>query len=170
ARLSQERATLQSLQFELRRAQLEAEHAAADAQESRAQAEVDHTSTLREFERTRKAYEAGAYAELQLRRAEDALDKAKFHLEHTQRALATQHEQGRFEVQSRESLVKRQQLLVDDLARQIEALQLRSPVDGQVGQVQVEDRASVPRDAPLLSVVDLSRLEVEIEAPEGFGC
>jgi HlyD family secretion protein len=45
---------------------------------------------------------------------------------------------------------------------------VKSPVDGQVGQVQVADRASVAKDAPLLTVVDLSALEVEIKVTESL--
>src|SRR5690606_10101167 len=39
---------------------------------------------------------------------------------------------------------------------------------GQVGQVLVSGPASVTRDTPLLTVVDLSRLMVEIQVPENF--
>jgi HlyD family secretion protein len=39
-------------------------------------------------------------------------------------------------------------------------------VDGQIGQVLVADRASVTRDSPLLSVVDLSALQVQIKVAE----
>jgi HlyD family secretion protein len=45
---------------------------------------------------------------------------------------------------------------------------VKSPVDGQVGQVQVADRASVAKDAALLTVVDLSALEVEIKVTESL--
>jgi HlyD family secretion protein len=54
------------------------------------------------------------------------------------------------------------------LKRQVDALNVRSPVDGQIGQVQIADRASVAKDAPLLTVIDLSALEVEIKVPESF--
>ena len=47
-------------------------------------------------------------------------------------------------------------------------MNVQSPVDGQVGQVQVADRASVAKDAPLLTVVDLSALEVEIKVTESL--
>jgi HlyD family secretion protein len=43
---------------------------------------------------------------------------------------------------------------------------VKSPVDGQVGQVLVADRSSVAKDAPLLTVVDLTALEVEIKVTE----
>lgn len=168
ARLSQEQAALSALQFDRRRAGLEAERAASAAQEAQAQANVDHTSAKREFERTQKAYELGAFSEMQLLRAQDAYEKARFRLEQTERALQSQREQGGFELQSRDALLKRQQVVVDDLTRQVAQLEIRSPVDGQVGQVQVADRANVVRDAPLLAVVDLSLLEVEIQAPESL--
>jgi len=168
ARLSQEQATLSALRFDLRRAGLEADRAASAAQEAQAQANVDHTSAQREYERTRKAYDLGAFSEMQLLRAQDAYEKARFRLKQTERALQSQREQGGFEIQSRDALLKRQRVVVDDLARQVAQLEIRSPVDGQIGQVQVADRASVVRDAPLLAVVDLSLLEVEIQAPESL--
>jgi HlyD family secretion protein len=168
ARLSQEQATLSALRFDLRRAELEAGRAASVVQEAHAQADVDHTSAKREYERTRKAYDLGAFSEMQLLRAQDAFEKARFRLQQAERAMQSQPEQGRFEIQSREAVLQRQQVVVDDLARQVAALEILSPVQGQVGQLQVADRANVVRDAPLLSVVDLSLLEVEIQAPESL--
>jgi len=168
ARLSQEQETLSALRFDQRRAELEADRAAGIAEEAHAQAEVDHTSAKREFERTQKAYELGAFSEMQLLRAQDAYEKARFRVEQTRRQLERQPEQGRFEVQSRGAQVQRQRVIVDDLSRQVAALDIRSPADGQVGALQVADRGRVVKDAPLLSVVDLSLLEVEIQAPESL--
>ena len=101
-------------------------------------------------------------------RAQDALEKAQFAYRLAQQNYDAQPQQNRFDIASKQSLVERQQLLVADLKRQVEALEVRSPVDGQVGQVLVVDRASVARDAPLLTVVDLTALEVEIKVPESF--
>ena len=168
ARLSQEQATSSALQSDLRRAQLEAERAASTAQEANAQAVVDHTSAKRVYERTRKAYEQGAFSEVQLLGAQDAYEKSSFHLQQTERLLNSQPKQSQFEIQSRESLLQRQRVVVDELSRQVAALEIRAPVAGQVGQLQVADRANVARDTALLSVVDLSRLEVEIHAPENL--
>jgi HlyD family secretion protein len=47
-------------------------------------------------------------------------------------------------------------------------LQVRSPVDGQVGQLFIADRTNVARDARLLSVIDLSALEVQMQVAESF--
>jgi HlyD family secretion protein len=168
ARYSQERSSLQSLQFDLRRARLAADRTNSEAREGLAQAEVDHTTAQRELDRTRKAYEFGAFSEMQMLRSQDELDKANFRLAQAQRLLKSEPEQAGFEVQSRQSLLDRQQVLVSDLARQVSALQMRSPVDGMVGQLQITDRANVMRDAPLLNVIDLTQLEVEIQVPESF--
>jgi HlyD family secretion protein len=79
-----------------------------------------------------------------------------------------QPNQNRFDIDSKQSMIERQQYLVSDLKSQVDRLTVRSPVDGQVGQIQVADRASVAKDAPLLTVVDLSALEVEIMVAEAF--
>lgn len=168
ARLSQEQASLLALQLELRRAELEARRATDAAHEAHAQAGVDQTSAQREYERTSKAYAVGAVSEMQLLRAQDAFEKARFRQEQAQRLLESSPEQGCIEVEGRGAQVQRQQVLVHELARQVAALELRSPVEGQVGQLQVQDRARVLQDAPLLSVVDLTSLEVEIQAPESL--
>lgn len=168
AKLAQERASLSGQRFELQRSRLENERVAAEAREQQAQAAVDFRTAERELERSRRARERGAYSELQLLRSEDALEKARFKLEQADRELESQPVQSRFDIQSREALVTRQQSVVDDLERQVGALQLRSPVDGQVGQLQVADGATVPRDAPLLTVIDLTQLEIEMQVPESF--
>jgi HlyD family secretion protein len=132
------------------------------------QAQIDEKTALRESERSRKAYELGSYPELQALKAEDALEKARFALQQAKVNYEAQPKQNRFDIDSKNSMIERQQYLVSDLKSQVERLTVRSPVDGQVGQIQVSDRASVAKDAPLLTVVDLSALEVEIMVAEAF--
>jgi HlyD family secretion protein len=168
AKLSQEEATLQGLKIDWQRAGLDAQHKLSQLHDAMEQARVDQKTAQRELDRSRKAYELGAYSELQALKAEDALEKADFSFSQAKMVFDSQPEQNRFDVDSKKSLLDRQQFIVDDLARQVAGLHVRSPVDGQVGQVQVADRASVPKDAPLVTVVDLSALEVEIKIAEGL--
>ena len=72
------------------------------------------------------------------------------------------------DIRNKKLLADRQRAVVGELQRQVDALTLRAPFDGQVGQVQVEQRANVAINAPVLGVVDLSRFEVEIKVPESF--
>jgi HlyD family secretion protein len=168
ARLAQEDATLQGLNIDWRRARLDAEHRLLQLRDAYEQAQVDRKTAQRELDRSRKAYELGAYSELQALKAEDALEKAEFAFVQAKMVYEAQPEQNRFDVDSKKSLLDRQQLMVADVERQVDGLHVRSPVDGQVGQVQVADRASVAKDAPLVTVVDLSALEVEIKIAESF--
>jgi HlyD family secretion protein len=168
AKLSQEDATLQGLNIDWRRARLDAEHKLLELRDAYEQAQVDQKTAQRELDRSRKAYELGAYSELQALKAEDSLEKAKFAFAQAKMTYESQPEQNRFDIDSKKSLLDRQQFMVGDLKRQVESLTVRSPVDGQIGQVQIADRASVPKDAPLLTVVDLSALEVEIKIAESF--
>jgi HlyD family secretion protein len=168
ARVSQEDATLQGLNIDWRRARLDADHKLQQQRDSYEQAQVDQKTAQRELDRSRKAYELGAYSELQTLKAEDSLEKAKFAFAQAKMSYESQPELNRFDVDSKKALLDRQQFMVTDLKRQVESLTVRSPVAGQIGQVQVPDRASVAKDAPLLTVVDLSALEVEIKIPESM--
>jgi HlyD family secretion protein len=168
AKMSQEEATLAGLRLDWQRATLDAEHKLSQLRDAYDQAEVDQKTAQRERDRSRKAYELGSYSELQALRAEDALEKAQFAFQQAKSTYDAQPRQNRFDIDSKKALLERQQFLVDDLKRQVDGLNVRSPVDGQVGQVQVPDRASVAKDAPLLTVVDLSALEVEIKVAESL--
>jgi HlyD family secretion protein len=168
AKMSQEEATLVSLRLDWERATLDAEHKLSQLRDAYDQAEVDQKTAQRERDRSRKAYELGSYSELQALRAEDALEKAQFAFQQAKSTYDSQPKQNRFDIDSKKALLDRQQFLVDDLKRQVDGLNVKSPVEGQVGQVQVADRASVAKDAPLLTVVDLSALEVEIKVTESL--
>jgi HlyD family secretion protein len=58
--------------------------------------------------------------------------------------------------------------VVSELERQVAALEIKSPVDGQVGQLLVAQRATVAINAPIVSVVDLGAFEAEIRVPDSF--
>ncbi len=168
AKLSQERAAADSQQIDLQRAAIDANQKLMQLRDAFNQAQVDEKTAQRERDRSRKAYELGAYSELQALRAEDALEKAEFALQQAKMNYDAQPKQNRFDLDSRKALYEREQYLVSDLQRQVDGLNVRSPVDGQVGQVQVAERSSVAKDAPLLTVVDLSALEVEIKVTESL--
>jgi HlyD family secretion protein len=168
AKMSQEDATLAGLRVDWQRATLDADNKLAQLRDAYDQAQVDQKTAKRESERSRKAYELGSYSELQALKADDALEKAQFAFEQAKKNFDAQPKQNRFDIDSKKALLDRQQFMVADLQRQVDGLNVKSPVEGQVGQVQVADRSSVAKDAPLLTVVDLSALEVEIKVTESL--
>ena len=107
--------------------------------------------------------------ELELRRSEDLLKKAELAVRHakTEAALSTK-ELG---VRSRDEAAERRAAArgreASSSARSPRS-RSTSPVDGQVGQLLVPQRASVAANAPMLTVVDLGAFELELKVPDSF--
>ncbi|MEJ2298962.1 MAG: efflux RND transporter periplasmic adaptor subunit, partial [Woeseiaceae bacterium] len=73
-----------------------------------------------------------------------------------------------FELRASQFEVNTQELIVEDLQRQVDALSITSPVDGIVGDLLVEQKAAVGRDTPVMAVVDLTRFEIDALIPESY--
>lgn len=168
SRLQQEQASLASAQAEVGRAELNVRVQTSAAQKLLDQAKVDQQAALREQQRMQRAFELGAIAQIEVLRAQDNVAKAKIALEHAQHDRGLQIDEAGFDLQTKRQLAQRQQAVVSDLQRQVDALTIRSPVDGQVGQLLVAQRANVAANAAVLGVVDLSQPVLEIKVPESF--
>ena len=167
-RLRQEQATRDSLDIEVQRSRLDHRKQQLAAKKVLDQAMIDRQTAKREVERTQRAFDAGAMSEMDLLRTKDALAKADISVANAEAEMNLDVESLAFELKSKQLAFDRQRLLAEDLQRQVDELKVRSPVDGQVGQLIVQQRANVAANAPLLSVVDLSALEIEVKVPEVF--
>ena len=166
--LAQEQATLASLEAEAGRAALDAQIARSAARQALDQAGIDRQAAERDLERNQRAYEGGAVAQIDVARSQDNLKKAELGLAHARREFTLQGQGAGLDSRNKQLLADRQRAVVSELQRQVDALTLRAPFDGQVGQVLVDQRANVAATAPVLGVVDLTRFEVEIKVPESF--
>ena len=166
--LAQEQATLASLEAEANRAALDARITRASARQSLDEAELARQAAQRDLERYQRAFEGGAVAQIDVARAQDTLKSADIALANAREASGLQGQGAGLDTRNRHLLADRQRAVVAELQRQVDALTLRAPFDGQVGQVQVAQRANVAANAPVLGVVDLSEFEVEIRIPESF--
>jgi HlyD family secretion protein len=168
ARLAQELSTADTLQTDTLRAKVEASETRAALQGARENAAIDVKAAETDLARQQKAFDAGAAAGMQVDHARDALEKARIALAHAEAGLHSKDDSLKFDVQAKEQAHARQELLVQELRRQVGELAVRSPVDGQVGQLFVAERASVAKDAQLLTVIDLTQLEVQMQVAESF--
>lgn len=166
--LAQEEATLASLEAEAGRATLDAQIARSAARQTLDQAGIDRQAAERDLQRNQTAYEGGAVAQIDVARAQDNLKKAELGLAHARREFNLQGQGAGLDSRNKQILADRQRAVVTELQRQVDALTLRAPFDGQVGQVLVDQRANVAANAPVLGVVDLTQFEVEIQVPESF--
>ena len=166
--LAQERATLASFEAEASRAALDGQMARAAARKALDQAAIDRQAATRDLERNQRAFAGGAVAQIDVAKAQDDLQKADLGLAHARTEAGLQGQGAGLDTRNKRLLADRQRAVVVELQRQVDALTLRAPFDGQVGQVLIAQRANVASNAPLLSVVDLSVFEVQISVPESF--
>jgi HlyD family secretion protein len=168
AKLAQEQSNADALRTEALRAEVDGREQRAALRSAYENAAIDLQTARNDLDRQTKAFDAGAVAGMQVEKARDAMEKARITAAHAQAGLGLKDDSLKFELQSKQQALQRQQLLVKDLERQVAELDLHSPVDGQVGQLLVAERANVAAGVGLLTVVDLSALEVQMQVPESF--
>jgi HlyD family secretion protein len=164
----QERATLDSLVVDLRRQDIEVRRKILQSQQTSDMAGVAIRAAEREFERAEQAWGQKVISARDYQRARDELDEARLTHHHAIETAGLEKEGLEFELQTRRLQRDRQQLRVADLERRVGDLDVKSPVDGIVGTLAVTQKAAVQQDAALLTVVDLSALEVEFRVAESY--
>jgi len=167
-KLEQEQATFASLQIEVERTGIDNKQKQLTAKKTIDQATIDRQTAAREVDRNERGFKAGAIPEINVLRSKDALAKADLEVEHAVADARLLDETLAFELKTKRFALDKQKLLVAELQRQVDELKVRSPVSGQVGQLLVQQKASVAANAALLTVVDLSAMELELQVPEVF--
>ena len=156
------------MQVAYEQAKIDANQQRSKLQEAFENAKIDAQSAKRDLARYQEAYQKGAVSKLDVDRHQDALEKAQIQMQHAQDNLGMDDSSLTLEIKAKKLAYDRQKLLVADVQRQVDELNVRSPVSGQVGQLFIAQTATVPKDAKLLTVVDLSALEVQVNVPESF--
>ena len=166
--LQQEQATLDSLSVEFERQRIETKQKALDNRKNIDLTRVTLIAAERERRRAESGYKIEAISEIDFEKTKDDLETAKLAHEHAVADAVLDDERLVFELKTRELQVDRQSLLVQDLLRQVDELNMRSPVSGIVGNLMVDQKAAVARNQVVMSVVDLSAFEIEAQVPESY--
>lgn len=166
--LGREQATLAQLEAQVARQRILAEKQRLLARRDADEAEVARLGAERILTRTEGGFKAGAIAEIEYLRAQDALKSAEIRARQAAQASGLEIKDVALETTTRISELQRQRLVTADMQRRVDELHVRSPVDGVVGTLSVADRTVVAANTALMTVVDLSRLEVELEIPESY--
>ena len=160
--------TFEQRQMELERQRIESRQQALEKRKAADLADVALVAARREKRRADQANEKGVIPRIDYEKAQDDLRNAELAHQHAVADAELFEERLAFELRASEFDVNRQKLLVDDLQRQVDDLSIKSPVNGIVGDLLVDQKAAVTRDTPVMAVVDLSRFEVEAGVPEGY--
>lgn len=168
AERDRELATLRGLEADVARQRILAQKARLLAARTADEGRLALQTAQRDAERTARACEVQAIPRADCLRYADAVEAAQVRARHSDADAGLEGQNAALELKSREEALARQRAVVADLERRVSDLDLRSPVSGIVGSIAVADRAVVPANAPLMTVVDLSQLEVELEVPESY--
>ncbi|XOV88413.1 MAG: efflux RND transporter periplasmic adaptor subunit [Pseudomonadota bacterium] len=166
--LEQESSTLSSTETGYQRSQIEARKTGLENQQRVDLAEVALIAARRELRRAEAARAKDAISEFDYDKAKDDVATAELRFQHATADARLQSESLAFELQTAKHDLERQQLRVSELERQVTDLNIMSPVTGIVGNLLIENKDAVARNQPLLTVVDLSALEVELQVPDAY--
>jgi HlyD family secretion protein len=163
-----ERATLASVEAALNRQTIEVRRQILKSGQDSDLAKVQITAADREFKRAEDAWNIHVIPERDFLRARDDLETAKLNYAHAVQTGGLEKDSLELELRAQRSTRDAQGLRVARLRQRVDALTLRSPVAGIVATLTQNERAQVPENAPLVTVVDLSALEIEFQVAESY--
>lgn len=166
--LEQEESGLQRGKMDLDRQRIQAKKQALEKQKSADLAKVALTAADREKRRADNAYQTNAISQIDYEKAQDDMQNAQLVYHHALADAELDQESLDFELKTQQLLVNRQALQVAETSRQVAQLVLLSPVVGIVGNLAVQQKNQVSKNQPILSVVDLSEFELEVDIPESY--
>ena len=166
--LKREQSSYQQLEAEVARQQILARKQKLLAQRDADTAEIDRLSAQRTLERYQAVANDGIIAKIDFQKAKDALNSAEIRARHAAKAAALENDDVGLALKTKVNELDRQRLSMANAQRRVDELTVRAPVDGFIGTLSVQDRSIVAANTALMTLVDLSRLEVELEVPESY--
>jgi HlyD family secretion protein len=166
--LRQAESSLEQRQVELERQRIESRQLALDKRKSADLANVALVAADREKRRADQAFDLGVISVIDFEKAQDDLQNAQLAHRHAVADADLFDERLEFELRASELELNREELLVENLQRQVDDLAIKSPVSGIVGDLLVDQKAAVSTDTPVMAVVDLSRFEIDAQIPESY--
>ncbi len=166
--LKREQANYDQLEAEVSRQKILARKQKLIARRDADQAEIERLTAERTFARFEKAGPDGVISKIEYMKVKDALVTAEIRAKHAEQAAALESEDVDLNLKTKSAQLEQQRLVRDDAKRKVDELKLQAPVDGMVGTLSVANRSVVAANTALMTLVDLSQLEVELEIPETY--
>ena len=163
-----ERATLVSTEATLNRQAIEVRRSILKSSQDTDIAKVQITAAEREFKRAEDAWNIHVIPQRDFERARDDLETAKLNYAHAMETGGLEKDSLQLELRSQRAQRDAQALKVARLHERVDALSLKSPVNGIVATLSQPERAQVAENAPLVTVVDLTALEIEFQVSESY--
>jgi HlyD family secretion protein len=166
--LKQQVSEINRLKVELARQELDARSQKLQLTKQLDISQVDLDAAKRENRRAHASMENNLISQIDFEKAVDDLARAELTQKHAKEEVAIAKDRLVFELQSARSTVSRQALVVEELERKISQLEILASVNGVVGNLLVQPRALVGKNDALMTLVDLSAYEVELNVAESY--
>ena len=144
--LEQAETSLAQRKLELERQRIDTRQQLLEKRKAADLAEVAVVAARREMRRAEEAKARDVIPLIDYEKAQDDLRNAELAFEHAVADADLHNERLSFELRASEFEVNAQELVVQDLQRQVYDLSIKSPVDGIVGDLLVAQKAAVSRD------------------------
>jgi HlyD family secretion protein len=161
-------ATLDSLNAALAHQEIEIRRQLLTGQQQADLAQVAIKAAERELKRAQWAWDQHAMSERDYQHAIDDVSTAKLNFDHARDTAGLERDSVALDLRTKRLERDRQTLVVAGLKQRVEQLTIRSPVDGMVANLAQPEKTRVAEGAPLLTVVDLTALEVEFQVAETY--
>ena len=166
--LQQQRSEMNRLEGELSRQELDSRSQALQLTKHLDIAQVDLEAAQRENRRAQASIQSNLISQIDFEKAVDDLARAKLTQKHAKEEVAIAKDRLQFELDSARSRLARQSLVVEELERKIAQLNIEASVNGVVGNLLVQTKALVAKNDALMTLVDLSAYEVELNVAESY--
>jgi HlyD family secretion protein len=166
--LKRETSAYEGLKAEVERQQILSRKQKLLAQKEADTAEIERLSAQRTLERYESVAQVGVIAKIDYQKAKDALQSAEIRARHAAQAANLEGADVQLALKTKMNELERARLSMEEARRRVDELTVRAPVDGFIGTLNVQNRMVVAANAPLMTLVDLSKLEVEVEVPETY--
>src|SRR5471030_50741 len=166
--LKKEQSIYEQLEAEVARQEILARKQKLVARRDADTAEIDRLSAQRTLERYESVAQVGIIAKIDYQKAKDALNSAEIRSKQASAAAGLESEDVALALKTKVNELDRQRLSRDNAQRRVDELTVRAPVNGFIGTFSVANRSVVQANTALMTLVDLSQLEVELEVPETY--
>lgn len=166
--LEQSRSQLLSLRTDYERGKIAGSQSDARLRQLASLAQVRLEAARRALHRAELLRNDGLINGSDYEKAQDDVHVAELEVAQAEREIGLNHETVDFDVRSRKLQVDRQQSATDEMQKRFDDLTIKAPFDGMVAAITVNEHDSVAANQAILTVVNLSSLELEITVPEEY--
>jgi HlyD family secretion protein len=168
ALIKQQESTLEQLSINSNRGILDDKVAQLDLESNMNTAQSALNVAKREKQRAEISFKKQIISEIDWMKSQDTLADATLFFEHAKKRVDLAKERLEFERKNRDFLVKKQQLILNELVRRHQALEIKAPLNGVVGNWLVAQKNTIAANTAIMTIVDLSKYEAELSVPEFY--